>query len=94
MKQKPQIHIFLYRYPPTLTFVKRAPSGFFGMRGKKDYEYTEFQAPDKKFLLNYPIRYVPKRAPSGFMGMRGKKLLNDDYYSDKRAPSGFMGKSF
>lgn len=61
------------------------------MRGKKDYEYTEFQAPDKKFLLNYPIRYVPKRAPSGFMGMRGKKLLHDDYYSDNRAPSGFMG---
>lgn len=47
---------------------KRAPSGFFGMRGKKPYE--EF-AP-----LDYPMFYY-KRAPSGFFGMRGKKEADD-----------------
>ncbi len=41
---------------------KRAPSGFFGMRGKK-------------FFFDW---YGTKRAPMGFMGMRGKKNENDD----------------
>lgn len=74
-----------------------------GMRGKKEYEYTDMDkralqgfhgVRGKKILLKIPYRFAPKRAPSGFMGMRGKKkLLVNEYDSNKRAPSGFMGKN-
>lgn len=58
---------------------KRAPSGFMGMRGKKDYD-DEGDA------------FIDKRAPSGFMGMRGKKLYEDMTEELKRAQmSGFFG---
>ncbi|XP_011702407.1 PREDICTED: tachykinins isoform X1 [Wasmannia auropunctata] len=64
-------------------FDKRAPMGFQGMRGKKDYLIPDFE--DSYFREDYE-----KRAPMGFQGMRGKKtLLEDDYY--KRAPMGFQG---
>lgn len=88
---------------PPLSVVKRAPMGFMGMRGKKEYEYTDMDkrvlqgfhgVRGKKILLKIPYRFAPKRAPSGFMGMRGKKLLVSEYDSNKRAPSGFMGKNF
>nr|QGA72578.1 tachykinin-related peptide [Rhynchophorus ferrugineus] len=65
----------------TLNYLdKRAPSGFFGMRGKKPW--------------NYPEEY--KRAPMGFVGMRGKKGSFDDAYNapddyPKRAQMGFFG---
>lgn len=83
------------RDQPELTLVKRAPMGFMGMRGKKEYETTDF---DQKGPSYYRAQdddnlYLPKRAPSGFMGMRGKKYYTDNYYydSDKRAPNGFVG---
>ncbi|XP_012054892.1 PREDICTED: tachykinins [Atta cephalotes] len=64
-------------------FAKRAPKGFQGMRGKKDYLIPDFE--DSYFLEDYD-----KRAPMGFQGMRGKKaILEDEYY--KRAPMGFQG---
>ncbi|CAH0564347.1 unnamed protein product [Brassicogethes aeneus] len=60
-------------------YAKRAPSGFFGMRGKKQY-------------LDY---YNDKRAPMGFVGMRGKKSVEDvgdvAFGEEKRAPQGFFG---
>lgn len=91
----------LLRDLPPLSVVKRAPMGFMGMRGKKEYEYTDMNKKalqgfhgvrGKKLLLKMPLRFAPKRAPSGFMGMRGKKLLINQFdASNKRAPSGFMG---
>ncbi|KAJ6629957.1 Tachykinin, partial [Pseudolycoriella hygida] len=91
----------LLRDLPPLSVVKRAPMGFMGMRGKKEYEYTDMDKKalqgfngvrGKKILLKIPYRFAPKRAPSGFMGMRGKKkLLIGEYDGNKRAPSGFMG---
>lgn len=56
---------------------KRAPSGFMGMRGKKDYDMDE----------------MDKRTPSGFFGMRGKKNYEVVFDETKRAapPSGFFG---
>lgn len=53
--------------------------GFMGMRGKKEFEYTDMDKKalqgfhgvrGKKILLKMPYRFAPKRAPSGFMGMR------------------------
>ncbi|XP_030758689.1 tachykinins isoform X2 [Sitophilus oryzae] len=67
--------------PSSINYLeKRAPSGFFGMRGKKPWSYPE------EF----------KRAPMGFVGMRGKKATSDDfdYVLDdypKRAQMGFFG---
>lgn len=61
--------------------VKRQPSGFVGMRGKKSVnndDYFEYE----------------KRAPMGFQGVRGKKSEFPDYIGseDKRAPlGGFFG---
>ncbi|XP_011645520.1 tachykinins isoform X2 [Pogonomyrmex barbatus] len=64
-------------------FDKRAPMGFQGMRGKKDYLIPDFE--DSYFRDDYK-----KRAPMGFQGMRGKKAtLENEYY--KRAPMGFQG---
>lgn len=51
---------------------KRAPKGFMGMRGKKNYDDEEIDDPQV-----YDYNYNDKRAPSGFMGMRGKKLFSD-----------------
>ncbi|XP_068247255.1 tachykinins [Palaemon carinicauda] len=85
---------------------RRAPSGFLGMRGKKDYMLQEDDYP-----MNDPIaaridaaKSLPirgKKAPSGFLGMRGKKSDEEVYgnnFADyeleallKRAPSGFLG---
>lgn len=45
-------------------YPKRAPSGFMGMRGKKEYDPFEY--------------YNEKRAPMGFVGMRGKKSYEDE----------------
>ncbi|PNF34728.1 hypothetical protein B7P43_G05492 [Cryptotermes secundus] len=59
---------------------KRAPSGFLGVRGKKDSAFSNEEA------------YGGKRAPAmGFQGVRGKKD-NEDLGYDKRGPSmGFHG---
>lgn len=88
---------------PELSIFKRAPVGFMGMRGKKDFEYSDFssrsaqlspQQKGKKLFLNginRPLKNLnPKRAPSGFMGMRGKKLFVNDM-NNKRGPQGFLG---
>ncbi|KYM98394.1 hypothetical protein ALC62_10918 [Cyphomyrmex costatus] len=64
-------------------FDKRAPKGFQGMRGKKDYMIPDFE--DSYFHEDYD-----KRAPMGFQGMRGKKATLEDIYY-KRAPMGFQG---
>ncbi|ENN71230.1 hypothetical protein D910_01666, partial [Dendroctonus ponderosae] len=66
---------------------KRAPSGFFGMRGKKPWNFLQSS--------NYPEELY-KRAPMGFVGMRGKKdSLEDDEVTwdepEKRAQMGFFG---
>jgi len=62
-------------------FEKRAPMGFQGMRGKKDYLLPDFE--DAYFRDDYE-----KRARS--QDARGRKaLLEDEYY--KRAPMGFQG---
>lgn len=55
----------------------RAPSGFQGVRGKKDFDQ---QSED---LFPYQSKRQPSQA---FFGMRGKK-----WFGDKRAPSGFYG---
>lgn len=81
----------------TYQALKRAPQGFFGVRGKKFGDYD--------LGFNYNALMSEKRAPSGFVGMRGKKSSVDmfddseiddpqvfDYnYQEKRAPSGFFG---
>nr|CAD7457219.1 unnamed protein product [Timema tahoe] len=85
---------------------KRAPSGFLGMRGKKDDMEAAFndemdkRAPSMMGFQGMRGKkdndlgdYAEKRAPgSGFMGMRGKKDPDSEFY-DKRAPSsmGFHG---
>nr|CAD7439252.1 unnamed protein product [Timema bartmani] len=85
---------------------KRAPSGFLGMRGKKDDMEAAFndemdkRAPSMMGFQGMRGKkdndlgdYAEKRAPgSGFMGMRGKKDPDSDFF-DKRAPSsmGFHG---
>jgi len=62
-------------------FEKRAPMGFQGMRGKKDYLLSDFE--DGYFRDDYE-----KRASS--QNTRGRNtLLEDEYY--KRAPMGFQG---
>jgi len=53
------------------------PSGFQGMRGKKDVDTRDKKNPPSGFM---GMR-GKKNPPSGFMGMRGKK----------NPPSGFMG---
>lgn len=86
---------------------KRGPSGFLGVRGKKNYFedqsnddlqselYQDLQREREKIasLVRGYIDEKEKRRPSGFVGLRGKKSVNnDDYYeADKRAPVGFQG---
>lgn len=79
---------------------KRAPSGFLGVRGKKNDYDDEFQAELYRDLQNEREKiaslikgYVEKRKPSGFVGLRGKKSVNDEDYfeAEKRAPMGFQG---
>ncbi|XP_066140099.1 tachykinins [Euwallacea fornicatus] len=71
--------------PLNYLLAKRAPSGFFGMRGKKPWTYAQY--PEELY----------KRAPMGFVGMRGKKDVSEDrsgfIYDDplKRAQMGFFG---
>lgn len=77
---------------------KRAPSGFLGMRGKKDDDdeyqgndddlqaqlYHELQLERERIadLLDDYNDEKEKRKPSGFVGMRGKKSVNNDDYFD------------
>ncbi|CAG9773610.1 unnamed protein product [Ceutorhynchus assimilis] len=75
--------------PSSYVIEKRAPSGFFGMRGKKPLN-------SPYYWYNYPEEMY-KRAPMGFVGMRGKKETLDEndysYYDEpsKRAQMGFFG---
>lgn len=59
---------------------KRTPMGFFGMRGKKDYDDE--------------ILDEEKRSPSGFFGMRGKKMRSSGFFGmrGKKYPYEFRGK--
>lgn len=61
------------------SYYKRAPSGFIGMRGRRDDMYEPFEE--------------KRKAPLGFIGMRGKKDLDVIQNMDtKRAPAfGFFG---
>lgn len=54
--------------PGNYVIEKRAPSGFFGMRGKKPWNYPQYEYPEELY----------KRAPMGFVGMRGKKETTDN----------------
>jgi len=72
----------------------RAPKGFFGMRGKKDFDPREQRSllnaqlnalRERNRFVETPEEFysvqglVPKRAPSqGFFGMRGKKFGDYD----------------
>ncbi|CAK1545746.1 unnamed protein product [Leptosia nina] len=70
--------------------VKRAPHGFFGMRGKKYLEARDtemfkrrpnfFVGVKGKRGFEYPDFWPYKRAPMGVVGMRGKKYI--DVYPD------------
>ena len=62
---------------------KRGPSGFLGVRGKKDSAFTSDESYND---------VIDKRAPAmGFQGVRGKKD-DEDFEYDKRAPAmGFQG---
>jgi len=87
-------------------FEKRAPMGFQGMRGKKDYLLSDFE--DGYFRDDYEKRASSqntrgrntlledeyyKRAPMGFQGMRGKKSLEE--VSPRRLKGYFrIGKGF
>lgn len=61
---------------------RRAPSGFLGMRGKKEAPSPPMAEPASEDLLpplyqlDMPLR--GKKAPSGFLGMRGKKSDEED----------------
>jgi hypothetical protein len=82
---------------------KRAPSGFLGVRGKKDTAFVSDEAYNDVVEKRAPVmgfqgvrgKKDDKRGPSmGFHGMRGKKDADSqqEYLQDKRAPSvGFMG---
>lgn len=52
---------------------KRMPSGFVGMRGKKDFDYSADYVDEEK------------RAPMGFLGMRGKKDVSAQLQAQKRS---------
>lgn len=62
---------------------KRGPSGFLGVRGKKDSGFASDESYND---------VIDKRAPAmGFQGVRGKKD-DEDFGYDKRAPAmGFQG---
>ena len=62
---------------------KRGPSGFLGVRGKKDSGFTSDESYND---------VIDKRAPAmGFQGVRGKKD-DEDFEYGKRAPAmGFQG---
>lgn len=73
---------------------KRAPSGFFGVRGKK---FGDYDIPMMQNQIG-----GDKRAPKGFLGMRGKKSgenvddnIDGPEYEyglyEKRVPQGFTG---
>ncbi|XP_069177915.1 tachykinins [Procambarus clarkii] len=67
--------------------VKKAPSGFLGMRGKKSGEEAFGEAG-----MDSELETLLKRAPSGFLGMRGKKAPSGFLgMRGKKAPSGFLG---
>ncbi|KAL7035754.1 hypothetical protein ACKWTF_008544 [Chironomus riparius] len=53
----------------------RAPSsGFYGVRGKKDYDDDWFMNENEIYS-----QQMPKRAPYGFVGMRGRKRYDYNY---------------
>lgn len=59
-------------------FYKRAPSGFLGMRGRRDD-------------IIYDDLFEEKRAPVGFLGMRGKKDFEDSVEAKRAPAAGFFG---
>lgn len=78
-----------YGYQDHIGSFKRAPMGFQGMRGKKNYLMNT-----EPFEDTFDDEYLEKRAPNlGFQGMRGKREFEYSpyLYSDKRAPLGFQG---
>lgn len=91
--------------PVNYAMDKRAPSGFFGMRGKKPWNnpdemykrapmgFVGMRGKKENFDEDdYTFDEPLKRAPMGFFGMRGKKyLIEPGYQGDKRAPMGFVG---
>jgi len=82
---------------------REPPSGFQGMRGKKDVDIRDKKKPSSGFMgmrgkKNPPSGFMgmrgKKNPPSGFMGMRGKKKPSSGFLGmrgKKNPPSGFMG---
>jgi hypothetical protein len=80
--------------------LKRGPSGFTGVRGKKNYEgdyqnSIDFQAQlyrdlqnERERIANILENYMEekeKRKPDGFVGLRGKKSVNnEDYFKSEK----------
>lgn len=62
-----------------MDYEKRVPSGFFGLRGKKYYDYMTLDDGDDD------AAYYEKRVPSGFMGLRGKREYDEELDEIKRA---------
>ena len=85
--------------------LKRGPSGFTGVRGKKSYDdyqngndmqeqlFRDLQNEREKIasIVEDYMEEKEKRKPSGFVGLRGKKSVNNDDFFEKRAPMGFQG---
>jgi hypothetical protein len=77
---------------------KRAPSGFMGMRGKKeweDYPGMDWGWSDMTGLEDQDQMEEKRGAPSGFFGVRGKKGPSSGFFGmrGKKGPSssGFFG---
>lgn len=80
----------IYRNPSDLSISKRAPSGFMGMRGKKDDEYSDYVGQDPNFeergRFNFgKIFGIFGKKPRKFPGMVRVK-------PNKRFPLGFTGE--
>ncbi|CAD7092963.1 unnamed protein product [Hermetia illucens] len=77
------------RNPSDLSISKRAPSGFMGMRGKKDDEYSDYVGQDPNFEERGPFKFgkifgIFRKKPGKFPGMVRVK-------PNKRFPLGFTG---
>lgn len=73
----------------------RGPSGFLGVRGKKNYNYIES---DSENNIDEPSDYMDeyyesqvKRKPQGFVGLRGKKSETPEFIKKRVPVTGFFG---
>lgn len=76
----------------------RAPSGFLGVRGKKndnyiesEPEYSDENVNVDDYLDEYLASQVNKRKPQGFVGLRGKKSETPEFIQKRVPVTGFFG---